>query len=325
MREDPSTHSTITPQTRRLHVSPLTPCLLPTILPPHILQHATNVSYHEIQTFPERNYGYVTLPVMDAEKITKKLNGSILKGSKMKVGEARPEKSKRKLAETVAEEDEERLQQKKKKKARKTKAEVKSKQEGGVLPGVELPKERKVKRGWTDAEAETGLKGKDRKEKKQRKAKAKSNYTNEPELLFKTTLPPNAVPVSNGTSSKKKEKDKKHKKGKADREVVVHEFANTTKQPAFLRDSHSADRATGTAEYVDGKGWIDSTGAVIEAVPKKVQKSPKDRSREIEPAKAPTSQHPTNATSTAKSPPEDESTSSSGSSSPSSHFSSSSS
>lgn len=60
-----------------------------------MLQKAASVSYHTLQTFPERSYGYVTLPVADAEKITKKLNGSILRGLKMKVSEARPERKRR--------------------------------------------------------------------------------------------------------------------------------------------------------------------------------------------------------------------------------------
>ena len=270
------------PQTRRLHVSPFDRALLPLILPPPILECATSISYHEIQTFPDRSYGYVTLPVMDAEIITKKLNGSILKGSRIKVAEARPEKTKRKLQD-IQDEDKDRLE--KKKKPRKSRSEGMGKREDGVLPGVELPRERRVKRGWTDEE--NVAKGKERKEKKEgayKKAKTKSTYTNGREVLFKTTLPPNATPVTGASS--KKQKGKKGKKGNKAREVVVHEFANTTKEPAFLRDSQGVERTNGTAEFVDGKGWVNSMGEILEAEPKNIEKARKGRSKQEEPTEA---------------------------------------
>ena len=318
MREEIKISDTIPAQTRRLHISPFNPLLLPIILPPPVLRYATDISYHEIQTFPERNYGYVTLPLMDADKITKKLNGSILKGSKMKVGEARPEKSKRKRQKAEEEEEEGKAQRKK---ARKSKPKEKSKEEG-VLPGVELPKERKVKRGWTEVEA--GSKSKEGKDKKGKKTKTKSSRTNEPELLFKTTLPPNAAPVTEPSS--KKEKAEKHKKGRKDREVVVHEFANTTKQPTFLRDDQAAGKPNGTTEFVDGKGWVDPNGEVLEAEPKSIKKSRKGRSKETQPVKAPTPKPPAIAVSkpkpAQKEDPADDQISSSGTSSPSSSSSS---
>lgn len=244
---------------------------------------------------------------MDAEKITKKLNGSILKGSKMKVAEARPEKSKRRLEETEEEEG-----NSERKKVRKSK----SKDDDGVLLGMELPKERKVKRGWTEVE---DRERRDKKAKRDKKGKIKSSYTNEPELLFKTKVPPNAAPGADGSS--KKEKGKKSKKGRADREVVVHEFVNTTKQPAFLRDSTPTGKANGTTEYVDGKGWVDSTGEVVEAAPKNAKKPRAGRSKDAEKVIEAT---PAIALSKPEPAPEDDETSSSGSSSSSSPASSSS-
>src|SRR5204862_7875603 len=82
----------IKPDTTRLHISPLDPSLLETILPPSVRLLATDISFHRIQTFPENNYGFVSLPAMEAEKLKKKLNGSILKGKKLKVQEARLKK-----------------------------------------------------------------------------------------------------------------------------------------------------------------------------------------------------------------------------------------
>lgn len=59
----------------RLHITPFSPALLNTFLPSSILPNARNISYHNIQIFPEKGYGYVELPTMDAEKTKKKLNG----------------------------------------------------------------------------------------------------------------------------------------------------------------------------------------------------------------------------------------------------------
>jgi hypothetical protein len=118
----------------RLHITPLNPDLLKTIIPASILPNACHISYHTIQTFPEKSYGYVELPVMDAEKIKKKLNGSILKGTKVKIDKARPQKE-AVLEEAVAEPD-------------RPKKEKKKKRKRDELSGVEIG-ERRVKRGWT--------------------------------------------------------------------------------------------------------------------------------------------------------------------------------
>lgn len=242
-------------QLKRLHISPLTPELLPLVIPKAILPFASEISYHTIQSSPERNYGYVTLPTMEADKIQKKLNGSILKGSKMRIGEARPEKGKRKLEDTDAEERDAPTP----KKVRKDKK--KSKREDGVLPGVELPEERKVKRAWTEPDAPPKSKKSSQalKDKKEKKSKAKpSSLTDKPELLFKTSVPPNATPLLD-----EKKKSKKRKKGESKKDVVVHEFSNTTKQPAFLRDSNAVNGKP-TSKFVDGEGWFDEAGNRVE-------------------------------------------------------------
>lgn len=178
----------------------------------------------------------------------------------MRVNEARPEKGKRKLEN----EDTEDAEGSATIKARKEKK--KPKREEGVLPGVELPKERKVKRGWTEPEAPSKSKKSSRvtKEKGEKKPKAKpSSFTNEPELLFKTTIPPNATPLQDEVSSTKN-KVKKRKRGETDREVLVHEFSNTTKQPVFLRDSQAVNGKKGASEYVEGQGWVDEAGNIID-------------------------------------------------------------
>ena len=246
----------------RLHISPLNADLVHTLLPPAILATTSSISYHTIDTFPERNYGYVELPIMEAEKIKKKLNGSILKGTKIKIEEARPEKKTKTAALDATQEKDEH-----EKKA--SKAGKKRKREEGVLLGYELSAERKVKRGWTKPGASTKdskLKksSEDKKGKKERRVKTvPSTFSDEAECLFRTKLPPNAVDIPQA-SSKGVEKSKKSKKGKSDSELVVHEFANTTKHPNFLRTSQDTTGKKAVAEYVDDKGWVDKDGAVIE-------------------------------------------------------------
>ncbi|KAF2398297.1 hypothetical protein EJ06DRAFT_532044 [Trichodelitschia bisporula] len=243
----------------RLHITPFTPELLKTYLPPSLLPLATNISFHTLQTFPEKGFGYVEMPKTEAEKLRKKLNGAILKGSKVKIEEAREEKEnkkdkKRKLKEeeqpaAVAEDDEP------KKKSKKVK------RGDGVLLGYELPEGRVVKRGRTEPESEKQKAKRDKKEKKseastkddKKRKREPSKYTNEPEVLFRTKLPPNVpAPVER---SKKKSKS---------RELVVHEFERTQKHATFLKTTKVSGDAKMAHEYLEGKGWADEDGNVIE-------------------------------------------------------------
>ena len=242
---------------KRLHISPLNESLLPMVLGPSILNQASSVSYHTLQAFPERNYGYVDLPIMEADKIKKRLNGSILKGSKMKVDEARPLKQVQKpVGEEIPNIDEPPG-----KKARKAKR--KAKREEGVSVGYELPDNRKVKRGWTES-ASTVQSSKGNKDRKGKKSKLqKSTFTEKPECLFKTKLAPNTVTLAEKPSTEVSA-SKKRKRGQADREITVHEFANTTKHASFLRDKTTSQKSKAVTEYVDGKGWIDGDSMVVE-------------------------------------------------------------
>lgn len=243
----PSIESTDTEYTR-LHITPFNPTLVTTILPRLILLNARNISYHDIQTFPERAYGYVDLPTMDAEKIKKKLNGSILKGTKVKIDKARPQK------EVLIEEPEEPKPKKEKGKKRKR----------DEIPAAYIG-ERHVKRGWTTPAAKVV---KDKKDK-EGKTVVKSKYTTGPECLFKTVLPLN-VAVNASAKDTKPAKKKAKKPGK---EAVVHEFAKTTKYATFLRAAGGGSKKKIAAEYVEGKGWVDEDGNVVEEEVKKVGKS----------------------------------------------------
>ncbi|KAJ5204108.1 uncharacterized protein N7498_004987 [Penicillium cinerascens] len=245
----------MTEETTRLHIVPLTPDLLPSVLPPSLRQSATDVSFHSIPTFPENSYGYITLPTMDAEKIKKKLNGSILKGKKFKVETARPSKRQRveeEAAEVPAEE-------KKKSKKRKSK-DVKDE----MLDGYEISSDRKVKRGWTEpSKKERRRSDKRNKDDKKEKPQPKSKYTEKAECLFRTKLPPNRL-------SAEADDKKAKKKKKSSQESVVHEFAKTVTQPSFLRST--GEDVAPTTTFEEGKGWVDSTGTMKEPASEKVRK-----------------------------------------------------
>ena len=248
---------------KRLHISPFNPELLPAILNRSLRERATNISYHTIETFPERNYGYVELPSDFADKLKRKLNGCVLREQKMKIEEARPRKS----PKTDNSENEGSATTKKRQRSTKKRTE-----EEGVIPAVELPKERKVKRGWTKSEAEKvdGKNSTKNTRKKEKKAKPKDiSITGEAECLFKTKLPPNAQ----GSTHDETRKAKKRKRGVSEREAVVHEFENTTKHARFLRQKSSVQETKVTKEYVDGKGWVDEDGNLVEEAPKRRRES----------------------------------------------------
>ncbi|KAL8696866.1 MAG: hypothetical protein Q9224_002573, partial [Gallowayella concinna] len=80
-------------ETRRLYISPLDPNLLSLVLSGPLRDLASNISYHTLLSFADKPYGYLDLPTNEAARLQKKLHGSILKGVKMKVEKARPEKA----------------------------------------------------------------------------------------------------------------------------------------------------------------------------------------------------------------------------------------
>ncbi len=192
---------------------------------------------------------------MEADKVKKKLNGSILKGSKIKVDEARPKKRRTPDLEGTAEEERDKTQKRKKRKTEKD-----------VLPGVELV-DRKVQRGWTKLPSQT-------KSSKDKKLKSETSaYSSKSECLFRTKIPPN-VASSQKLSTKSKSKSKEGKgKTKVGKEAVVHEFSNTTKHATFLRDEQPVKKGKAVSEFVDGKGWVDEQGDLVEQVVPSAEKT----------------------------------------------------
>ncbi|KAL8634470.1 MAG: hypothetical protein Q9228_007935, partial [Teloschistes exilis] len=162
----------------RLYISPLDADLLSVILPGSLRESAQNVSLHTLQTLPDKRYGYIELPKPDADRLKKKLSGSILRGVRMKVEEARPEKRERGSKEDITLNKE--GPKKREKKVKPTRPSTIK--EDGVLPGLELPDERRVRRGWTESIAQEARKSKRHNEKPNKGADTKaSTYTNGPE------------------------------------------------------------------------------------------------------------------------------------------------
>lgn len=250
----------MTETTVRLHITPLTPDILPAVLPPSLRQTATDISFHTIPTFPENSYGYITLPSMDAEKIKRKLNGSILKGKKFKVEAARPSKRERDADEADTGAGSEEKKEKKKSKKRRS-----EEQEDGVLEGYELPSDRRVKRGWTEPSKKDRRRAEKSRSKgdKKEKPQPKSKYTEKEECLFRANIPPNRKFLDAAD-------EKKAKKTKKGSENIIHEFAKATTYPSFLRTS--GEDAAPTTEYEEGKGWVDASGKVKEAASDKARK-----------------------------------------------------
>ncbi|KAK4072779.1 uncharacterized protein Triagg1_5824 [Trichoderma aggressivum f. europaeum] len=282
----------------RLHVTPLDAELIKVVVPTSVLPTARNISYHTLETFPERRYGFVELLEADAEKLRKKLNGTTLKGCKMRIEKARPETR----VEPNGDEDE--VPEKKKKKPSK-----KRKREPDVLEGVALH-DRQVKRGWTETPTTTTTKRRDRKDKdkeskekkkeKEKMKRPKSKYTEGEECLLKTKLPPNTM---KNLAPEELEHKKRSKKKGSSRQVVIHEFEKTTKFPSFLKAATATGRKTAT-EYVKGKGWVDEEGNVVEEVKEKEKAQLPQRPKKVpQPRKV------------SEEPEDDDSTSSSGTSS----------
>ncbi|EAW15096.1 uncharacterized protein ACLA_057520 [Aspergillus clavatus NRRL 1] len=267
--------TTATSETTRLHITPFTPDLVSAVIPASVRPSAVDLSFHCIPTFPENNYGYVTLPTMEADKIKKKLNGSILKGKKFKVEVARSPKK-------VEVDDEPATTAASAPKPTSEKKSKKRKANDDVLDGYELPADRKVKRGWTESATTKKDRRKDEKKRKgkdEKKAKpqAKSKYTEKSECLFRTNIPKNR----SDSPDEKQEKQAKKKK-KSSEESVVHEFAKTVTHPSFLRTKE--DGAATTSTFEEGKGWVDSAGNLKEPASDRVRKNP-DRPGKVAGAK----------------------------------------
>ena len=236
----------------RLHISPFSQELLPVVLGSSLSALASSFSFHQVPTFPERPFGFVELPVMEASKLKKKINGTILKGKKMKVEEAR--KDSRRTA--TCEDDTVTAEDGSSRKLRKS--ERKRGREEGLLEGHELPDDRKVKRGWTEP-VDGSRRKRSKKDKKPSDDRAipkrskPSVYTDQPECLFQAKLP-TVAPTSREGGAKKA----KSKKRGTQNHVVVHEFEKTKKKLSFVTDSSTAETTDSVQEPVKNADATDN-------------------------------------------------------------------
>lgn len=283
----------------RLHIVPLTPETTASLIPESVLDKATrqSLSYHTIQTFPENSYAFINLPKDQADKLKKRLNGSVFRGVKVRVEEARPEtwathpEPEGNMEDVESAKSARKEEKKEKRKRSKAEGEPKVKKrkkgEDGILQGIELPEGRKVQRGWTKPAVPTGVSAKyaGRASSSAKKIEDESKR----ECLFKTPLPPNkATPKDKQKKDKEEKKDKKKRK----REVVIKEFKNNTKFPQFLRASQlDKDQAAEkmASEYVEGVGWVNAKGDVVEEekVKKRADGIMQTEVQVLEPADAP--------------------------------------
>jgi hypothetical protein len=244
----------------RLHITPFNPSLLDRYIPASLKPQASNISFHALETFPEKGFGYVELPTADAQKLKAKLNGMTLKGSKVKIEEARPEKKRKSGGDDEAVEEE--------KPRKKSKKERNPKRAEGVLPGHELEEGRHVKRGWTEESSGKSKGGKKEKEGKKMK--------------FKTAVEENKVIVDDAKEKKdKKEKKEEKKKSKHGhkKEIVVTEFAKSTKLNFPNVKGERKDLM-----YEEGRGWVDQEGNVVEEEPPSKKRKRSKAVKEPKPA-----------------------------------------
>lgn len=202
--------------------------------------------------------------MMEAQKLKKKFNGTVLKGAKVKIEEAKPERKKRKSEEAVDEVPEEKAARKK---AKKEKRKIGEK----VIPGHELPAGRHIKRGWTEDKAKS----------KKPKKDGQDEGLEDKKLKFKTVLPPNkASGVKEGKKSKTEEKKTKDLKN-SKKEFMVKEFEKAKKP----QDGGAKPRKTALT-YEEGAGWVDEDGKVKEPEPpsKKRRRENEKSTKKTEPA-----------------------------------------
>lgn len=254
---------------KRLYITPFNPDLLHIILPGDLLQRASDISFHTIQSSPQSNFGYVDLPPMDAQKLKKKLNGSILRGTKMHVEDARPVKPLREPGDDLSLEDADASGKKVK---RRSKEKVNKSE--GVVVGLELPDGRKVQRGWTSPAVSSKGNRVSRKREQEQTKKAipkASKFTNKPECLFKTKVPPNKLDLIKPPDEAK---SRKRKRGAISRDAVIHEFTNTKRHANFLRDDKNMSVGKVPLEHVASGQQAEEGGDLIDAKLEKDVTSP---------------------------------------------------
>jgi len=235
----------------RLHISPFNAELLDKIIPPVLQALTSGTSFHNVQTFPERGFGFVELPVMEADKLKKKLNGSTLRGTKVRIEDAKPES---RVRASVSEEATEATA------SRPRKDRSKKRKDETVISGHELEDGRRVKRGWKDGSTSARESKKRRKSSDQ--AKADDGDLKGKKMRFRTTVPSStAQGTDEATGIEGGKEERKLRKSRRD-PVVVEEYSKTSKLQLKAAQDAVTDRSALT--YDDELGWVDGAGNAVE-------------------------------------------------------------
>ena len=230
----------------RLHITPFTPELYQTLISGKSREFVSGVSFHQIKTFPESAYGYISLPDKEAQRL-KRLNGAVFKGKKLHIAIARPEKWRLvDNMDTVTGENHRRSSKRQR---------AKSSRRENVISGFELPKDRHIKRGWA-VPATNG----NRPNTGKRKANlTSSEAVDTSEILFRASFPSNKLPIK----PKNDEADKKRKRPTG--KITVGKSNNRRKLQSRLPIT---DKGM-VSQYIDGQGWVDGDQELVEAHIKK--------------------------------------------------------
>ncbi|KAI9830583.1 MAG: hypothetical protein M1826_004609 [Phylliscum demangeonii] len=221
----------------RLHITPFDSPLLSATLKPGLAPSADNISFHHLQTFPEATYGFVEVSSAEAAALKKKLHGSILRGRKLRVEEARPRRPW--PAEHV--DGPNHNPSDRGDRGRGTASSAHHCLEPLVRVGVLLPDRRRVRRGWTVARSSTvALAGAGK--------TGGSSAKERGDCLFRVRIPRN----------------RKLPKTSSRPDIVVREFTSTMPFSSFLKENNVRSSAKRVAAFVDGVGWVDEDGSVME-------------------------------------------------------------
>lgn len=239
----------------RLHITPFNAELFEKIIPPALQALTSGTSFHNVQTFPERGFGFVELPAMDADKLKKKLNGSTLRGTKVRIEDAKPES---RAEPSVAEEANEEIA------SRPRKERSKKRKDETVISGYELEEGRRVKRGWKDGSTPARESKKRRKSSDQ--AKANDGDLKGKKIRFRTTISSSTAQGSDeATDVTDTKEERKLRKSRRD-PVVVEEYSKTSKLQLKAPQTAATDRSALT--YDDELGWVDEAGNAVEKPPR---------------------------------------------------------
>ena len=233
----------------RLHISPFNESLLPVIISSDLLKSASNISYHTLQTSPDADYGFIDIPSAEVKKLKSKFHGLILRGIKVRVEEARPSKRKGAMKDDQVSGPRE---------DQRSAASRSFIREDSLFPAISLPNGRRVQRGWADS---SSAKGAGKRMEGVKPSGPRSNAVGQ--CLFRTKLPPNMVPIKTAPEAKHSRRATEDTLRKY---AVVREFSSTTKYSSFLKQEGPRKHQKVVSEFVEGKGWVDEDGHVVETL-----------------------------------------------------------